>query len=342
MSLATRCTSCSTVFRIVQDQLKVSEGWVRCGRCDAVFNALERLFDLDRQAPAAWDESIPAQSFEDGRDEVAALEPVAMTTAHAETPPPADAATAAPPGELPFVDPVDAHLFGPRKRAESAPKPAGQVGARDRLEFSDARFDSDLFAENASVPDTALDEATGTEAGGLPLESTLRPEFLRRAERRARWRSTPVRAGLGAGCVLATLALLAQVGHHGRDLIAAQSPALRPVLATWCAGAGCTLAAPRRIDDVLVESTALTRTPGLDSFVLSVNLRNLGPLTLSLPWIDLNLTDGNGRLVARRALAPRDFSAPEMLQAGAEAALRLTMSTGAATVAGYTVEIFYP
>lgn len=47
MSLATRCTSCGTVFRVVQDQLKVSEGWVRCGRCAEVFNALEGLFDLE-------------------------------------------------------------------------------------------------------------------------------------------------------------------------------------------------------------------------------------------------------------------------------------------------------
>ena len=56
MSLATRCTSCGTAFRVVQDQLKVSEGWVRCGRCNAVFNALEGLFDLGRDAPADWDE----------------------------------------------------------------------------------------------------------------------------------------------------------------------------------------------------------------------------------------------------------------------------------------------
>src|SRR5678816_123447 len=54
MSLATRCTSCGTVFRVVQDQLKVSEGWVRCGRCDAVFNALEGLFDLGRDSPPEW------------------------------------------------------------------------------------------------------------------------------------------------------------------------------------------------------------------------------------------------------------------------------------------------
>jgi predicted Zn finger-like uncharacterized protein len=54
MSLATRCSACGTVFRVVQDQLKISEGWVRCGRCEAVFNALESLFDLEREAPPPW------------------------------------------------------------------------------------------------------------------------------------------------------------------------------------------------------------------------------------------------------------------------------------------------
>ena len=51
MSLATRCTHCGTIFKIVQDQLKVSEGWVRCGRCNEVFNALPALFDLDKDPP---------------------------------------------------------------------------------------------------------------------------------------------------------------------------------------------------------------------------------------------------------------------------------------------------
>ena len=54
MSMATRCTTCGTIFRVVQDQLKVSEGWVRCGRCDSVFNAIESLFDLEREAPPPW------------------------------------------------------------------------------------------------------------------------------------------------------------------------------------------------------------------------------------------------------------------------------------------------
>ena len=42
------------MFRVVQDQLKVSDGWVRCGRCQAVFNAQERLFDLEHDTPPPW------------------------------------------------------------------------------------------------------------------------------------------------------------------------------------------------------------------------------------------------------------------------------------------------
>lgn len=52
MSLATSCPSCGTVFRVVEDQLKISEGWVRCGHCHDVFNALEGLFDLERRDSA--------------------------------------------------------------------------------------------------------------------------------------------------------------------------------------------------------------------------------------------------------------------------------------------------
>jgi predicted Zn finger-like uncharacterized protein len=49
--LATRCTACQTVFRVVPDQLRVSEGWVRCGKCSEVFNALEGLIDLETGSP---------------------------------------------------------------------------------------------------------------------------------------------------------------------------------------------------------------------------------------------------------------------------------------------------
>lgn len=43
MSLNTRCPACETVFKVVPDQLKVSSGWVRCGRCAEVFDAATHM-----------------------------------------------------------------------------------------------------------------------------------------------------------------------------------------------------------------------------------------------------------------------------------------------------------
>jgi predicted Zn finger-like uncharacterized protein len=39
MSLITRCPACGTMFKVVPDQLRISEGWVRCGHCAEVFDA---------------------------------------------------------------------------------------------------------------------------------------------------------------------------------------------------------------------------------------------------------------------------------------------------------------
>lgn len=39
MSFTTRCPACGTTFKIVPDQLKISDGWVRCGHCADVFDA---------------------------------------------------------------------------------------------------------------------------------------------------------------------------------------------------------------------------------------------------------------------------------------------------------------
>ena len=55
MSLTTRCPACNTRFRVVTDQLKVSDGWVRCGRCGDVFDGTTHLREAGVPgAPAQW------------------------------------------------------------------------------------------------------------------------------------------------------------------------------------------------------------------------------------------------------------------------------------------------
>ena len=149
---------------------------------------------------------------------------------------------------------------------------------------------------------------------------------------------------LSACAAVALLAALALQGaHHFRDLTATRWPQTRPALAAWCAALSCTLDAPRRLEDLAVESTALARAPIPDAFRLSVVLRNRGAAVVALPSVDLTLTDANGQLVARRMLAPRDFrAAPTPIKPGAESAMQLLFAAGSARVTGYTVEVFYP
>lgn len=69
MSLVTRCPACGTTFKVVRDQLRISEGWVRCGRCSEVFDATLDLHETEAavapKMPAPLDEaaaSAPAQA----------------------------------------------------------------------------------------------------------------------------------------------------------------------------------------------------------------------------------------------------------------------------------------
>jgi predicted Zn finger-like uncharacterized protein len=63
MRLITRCPQCETTFRVIPDQLKLAQGWVRCGRCTRVFEADQHLFEMSPEAPppapAAPVEAVP-------------------------------------------------------------------------------------------------------------------------------------------------------------------------------------------------------------------------------------------------------------------------------------------
>lgn len=57
MSQITRCPQCQTRFKVVDDQLRISDGWVRCGKCKSVFDALTHL--VARSTPDAVADAKP-------------------------------------------------------------------------------------------------------------------------------------------------------------------------------------------------------------------------------------------------------------------------------------------
>jgi predicted Zn finger-like uncharacterized protein len=292
VNLAARCPACGTVFRVVQDQLRVSEGWVRCGRCAEVFNAIEGLVDVD--TPVTTRPVVRAQPE---RERVLdQLERVAQASSLREPREPRAPA-----------------------RETTHAEPAGIAVAE----------------APAPLPPPAFDVE--------PQRPAVAPEFVRRAERAARWRTPRVRAALAAVCGFGTLLLLAQAAYAWRDVAAARWPALAPALVAGCGVLGCTLEAPRAIDALAVESSGLVRVEGTPLFRLQVVLRNRAAWPLAVPAVDLALTDTQGALVARRVVRASELGVRQAsVGAGAELALQGTLSATERPISGYTIEIFYP
>ena len=83
--MKSRCPNCQTVFRITPEQMKARAGKVRCGQCQAVFNALDSLLEEEKPVtpvPTPVIALAPTPSFA-STDTVPA--PAATTDAHEPT-----------------------------------------------------------------------------------------------------------------------------------------------------------------------------------------------------------------------------------------------------------------
>ncbi|MFY9513649.1 MAG: zinc-ribbon and DUF3426 domain-containing protein [Rubrivivax sp.] len=306
MSLAARCPACGTVFRVVQDQLRVSEGWVRCGRCAEVFNAIESLVDLDAdvsRAAAAPRSRSTERVIEDmerlsryEESEMADLGP--LSTFGTPAAPPVTQRRVAPPPPPP-------------------PAPAAVAAAQ----------------EMSAEPEDRVFAGATSDA----------PAFVRQAERAARWRRPGVRVALAVTGAIATLLLLAQMAFEYRNVTAARWPLLQPWLLAGCAQLGCRLEPPRQIDALAVESSGLLRIEGTSLYRLSVVLRSRSSLALAVPALDLTLTDSQGGVMARRVITPQELGLQRAdLPAAMEFPLQATLNAADRPISGYTIEIFYP
>jgi predicted Zn finger-like uncharacterized protein len=112
MSLATRCPACGTTFKVVRDQLRISDGWVRCGRCSEVFDAtieLQQTPDAPAapSSPAAPSAPATRDSDETPRDIAADNEPAAEPDERPGPPVEPAAPFDAPTGEVSEADFLD-------------------------------------------------------------------------------------------------------------------------------------------------------------------------------------------------------------------------------------------
>lgn len=316
MSLITRCPACRTMFKVVPDQLRISEGWVRCGQCDEVFDASthlqaavpqppasESMADLVESAPpmGGTDSASAEASFDTARDEPASAQEPALPTE-------------APEGGVwvePVVDDgVEDHL-SPSHTVVSMPDEHKSVGA-------------------------LLSPGVAEE-----------PSFMREMPVAAAAPMSPYRR-LSYAVVAAMLALLmvVQLLMHERDRLAASAPGLKPLLENLCAPMQCSVAPLKQIESIQIDSASFAKVRP-EVYRLSLTLRNTASTDLALPAIELSLTDAQDEPLLRRVILAGELGLNgQTLAASSESSVSLTLSVknagGAEQFAGYRVLAFYP
>lgn len=371
MSLITRCPACGTMFKVVPDQLKISEGWVRCGHCAVIFDA-----------------SVNMQASPDPP----AVEPAPDPVEHAFMPPPylpddmrtpavQDAYGNAAALPLPQSQGNES-VFGSLDETAPLPIPGAAPAwleqpavATDAMPLTGSGFPTtdiaplrgddghDLSQGYASVPDTAAraDEGSPDAAdrasedaspsglttetaaeGTVPVEDV---SFVREAQRKAFWRRPAVRAGLIALAVLLLTLLALQVGLRERDRLAALYPAAKPALQALCGLFECAVRPFRQIESIVIDSSSFNKVRE-DVYRLNLVVKNTAPLGVAMPAIELALTDTRDQPVVRRVLTAEELGAVAVLAPGAEWSGSLPISVAASAnpsrIAGYRVLAFYP
>ncbi|XAH24711.1 DUF3426 domain-containing protein [Xylophilus sp. GW821-FHT01B05] len=376
MSLITRCPACGTMFKIVPDQLRISEGWVRCGHCTDIFDASRHLQSREEVAQAAADGSyIDADA---GFDQGTAEDPAPAAEADAPPPSPPPVPQAEPPAvwvrrsvantllrrtatgapveddaaldEIP--DEPQASEPAPVPEDESAAPPvpvlSEDVPSALLLQTADTDMPQSMLYEPAFAVPTAPLAGTAEEAAEPDEDEDAVLQqlgFVRDAERRAFWRRPAVVVASLLVCAGLLLLLLLQAGLQERDRIAAMAPSLRPALAALCAPLSCSVGPRRQIDAVVIEGSAFNKTRG-DLYQFSLDLRNTAHTPLAMPALELTLSDADGQPLVRRVLMPEELRAPTVLPTrgvwSGVLPVQLQELPGGARVAGYSLLAFYP
>ena len=367
MNLVTRCPACETMFKVTPDQLKIADGWVRCGRCSEVFEASlvppehaepPAALIADTDAPPALDQpaAMPAPqppetpSFSafsqhgladkamDLPDNAPSLTPDCAPTFQ-DAPTPQD--EGAP--QAPAAADEAAPQAVPQEAMEIQPDalPANLVAAMAALQeperIEPTFFDADLVFKPASPP---LVEPVGFSANApevpdvpplaaKPPESAEELSFMREAQPTPFWTPARLRTALVLLVTLLLLALALQWTVRQKDVLAAQQPWLAPGLKALCRPLGCDVRPLRRIESVKVESAKFSKS-GSRAYRLTFVLKNTGDAAVEIPALEVTLTDKQHQALVRRVLLPAQFGVTATtLQAHSELAgvVALTLPT---------------
>ena len=323
MSLITRCPACETLFKVVPDQLRISQGWVRCGQCSEVFDASLHMLPVTAQVVGAAE---PVQASEVVSQEV-------LTPASASIDINLDESL---PGEY-LVD------------TRTVPPLALSVKEDEPLTTSTHAPAPECPPDSArppvpipfAIPVHVIQHASDDVGEGVAGASFLRPRPVE-----STWHKPIVRILLVFLSLLLLFVLTAQLLFHERDRLVAQEPRLTPYFQGVCELLNCTIEPLKHIDAIVIDSSTFVKIRA-DAYSLNFTLKNKALTSLAAPAVEVTLTNSLDQPVLRRVFYAEQWGASSnALAANVElsASIALTAKTEISgdRVAGYRLLAFYP
>ncbi len=307
----TVCPKCTLTLAVTADDLRVGQGYVRCGRCANVFNALLTLSEEPTEAEAPPPAPVPpVRSSTPARSapEPPAPAPASRTAAQAVD---------GPQTHLQTEQSLDGSIENESSRAEGTGTFETIIlegeGITQTEEFVPKEsVDSELASLSrrlgvpahelhaAPTPAAPPEQSEATAQAAMPESASLgfAPASAAVAGRRWPWLALAVLLGLG---------LLAQGLNHWRDALA-ETPAWNRPLTSFYAAIGHPLD-PRwdlAAYDVRQQGATAEGT-GSDVIHVRLSLANHAVRPQPTPMVRLTLLDRYGKRIATRDLAPTDY-----------------------------------
>jgi len=309
----TICPKCALTLAVTAADLRVAQGYVRCGRCSSVFNALARLTD-ERQTPIAPPPAATAPPSPRVPPPSPAADPESVPEEALEFNPNKTDATSV--FVRPKPDPQWTAATGTFKAMVAAnQEPVLEVEPDEPLEVEvDASFLATIIradsgaaamppAAEALAGDVAPEPApAATHVAAADLELSADPGAAGAVSPARTWLA---RHGWALGASLAALTLALQIINHNRDSLAASPRFNRPLTALYGAF-GVTLAPNwdlHAYDIRQLGSDALHA----GQITVRASIKNAGAQALPLPLLRVTLQDRFGNRIAARDVQPQFY-----------------------------------
>jgi len=330
--MQTTCPECRTTFRVSQDHLGARRGLVRCGHCNAVFNAYDTLLPELESPPV------------DGALETANANTHTNDNTHVEARSPETAEPAKPKFDVAEPAAIAADDDAEDGRSESVEGRLFEVASLRSTGSGGLKAYAALAEASDDVDPSAPLDTVALTVQKPQSDILFEPMWPKTARPPRTWKFWfyAFLAFLLVGL------LVLQMAYFLRAELVAAAPATRPALERLCQPLNCVVPLPRQLTQDAIVASSLEHDPEQKSRVrLTFLLTNRTGQTQTWPSMTLTLSDMREAPVARQIFKPavylpKDIKIPAGMAPGIEREVRLDLDIGNLVASGYTLNLTYP